>query len=84
MHVFLECKIAEGGYTAGQAIHYIAQQVTSTANDQRGVGLDADATTIFGRYANNSTRVFQLLNRTTGVRFVLTAANWRVIIKAYA
>lgn len=76
-----ECLVAEGGYAVGDKI--IANNAQSdTAGGGAGHQIIIDATNIAVRFSSNA--VGEAFNKTTGAIFALTAANWALVIRAFA
>lgn len=80
---FLICKTAELGYSIGDEVAIDIGQSASSTTEDYGMSVVPDATDINVRYGISS-RVFLLLHKTTGVATVITLANWRLIIRAWA
>ena len=79
IQVLLICKTAEQGYSIGDTVVW----GTFWQSQDRGLSVGGDATNITYRYAAQATP-FSYLHKSTGASDVLTNANWRVIIKAWA
>jgi len=79
--VFLRCVTAQHGYSVND--HLIVNPATNTvASGGRGLSLVADATNLLIR-TGDETITFEALNKTTGVRALLTNANWRYVFVAF-
>ena len=76
------CKTAELNYSVGDELWLSGSwQVTSTANDDRGVSVVGGTTNLEIRYAPATT--FQFPNKNTGVRANITNNNWRIIFYGF-
>lgn len=77
---FLQCVIAEGGYSIGDTVPV---NVATVGVGDVGYGAmnTFDATNIYVKYGNNAS-VMQILRKDTGGLLTCTNANWRYIIKA--
>ena len=78
----LVCKTAEAGYSIG-AILEIGIMAAPSGSSEYNASAIKDATNITVRYASGA-NVFNVLHATTGVGVVLTDANWRLVVRAYA
>lgn len=83
IRVHLICKIAELGYSINDEVAMDIGQMSSSTTEDYGLSLVPDATNINVRYGLSS-RVFLLIHKTTGVATIITKANWRLVIKAWA
>lgn len=72
-------QVADLNYSAGDLVQ-VGYDGDSTNN--RGLGLNSDATNITLRYGSSSGS-FTVVNKTTGVRAAITNANWKLRILAY-
>ena len=74
----LVCKVTEANWAVNDVvrdIHYIGSASSFNLN------LYADATNIYGRFGSTGVACG---NKTTGSVVALTAASWRIIVRAYA
>lgn len=79
---YLQCTTAEGGYSIGDEVSF---------NDHYQAGLDVaggisvvpDATNLNVRFGSNA-NLASMINKTTGARFFLTNANWKLVLRAWA
>jgi hypothetical protein len=78
----LICQTAEGGYSINDVVHISAPSQQISASTTRGASIVVDATNIYVRYCD-STDVFEVVRKDTGVSFRLTNGNWRMVIKAW-
>lgn len=76
----LICKTAELGYSVGDELH-ISQAFDANL---RPSALVCGPTTIKVKYSSDATGVFGAANLTSGVFVILTNANWRLIVRAWA
>jgi len=86
IQLYLVCdNTGQSGYSVGDKLYINGSwQITSSANDQRGVAVtDIDGTNITLRYASYAD-VWQILNKTTGVRDTFTPSRWRLVVRAWA
>lgn len=81
MQARLICKTAEHNYSINDEI--IVSPFATDAVNSYGVSLVPDNTNINIRYGNVA-GVFLILNKTTGTVASITAANWRLIVRAWA
>jgi hypothetical protein len=72
------CVVADAGYAVGDRV-FVALPMSISAGD--GLTVVVDATNLTGRWG--STRVGTLLRKDTGGTGALTAASWRVVVRAY-
>ena len=81
----LKCNSVEHNYSAGDEVVISSQQVLQSGGSPagRGVSIVPDATNIQVRYGN-ATNVFDIINATTGAGTLITNANWRLIVRAWA
>jgi hypothetical protein len=79
IQVSLVCITNEGGYLAGEIYGPIAAETFADGAD-KGVGVAANSTNI--RVVIGSAGI-SLLNATTGVRFTITPANWRLRVETW-
>ena len=73
------CKTAELGYSVGDKLQYASSNASSGSQD-RGIVIVATSTNIEVRYGAN----ILVLSKNAGVSSSLTAANWRLVLRAYA
>lgn len=79
----LVCQTNEAGFTAGQVLPNADFSHNMGGTVDRGLIAIMDATNITIRFGA-LTNVFTALHATTGVATVLTNANWKVRVRAYA
>jgi hypothetical protein len=77
------CKSAENGYAVNDEVYAGLVNVSSSANDEFGVVLTADATTVDYTFANSSQPAY-IINKSTGGRVQLTDGSWKLVIRAWA
>jgi hypothetical protein len=77
----LVCKTAEDGYSIGDET-IVNNQTNAAANQSLGQSIVSDATNLNIRFGATS-GVYQLLNKSTGAVATITAANWRLVVKAW-
>lgn len=77
----LQCTTAEGNYSIADEV-FISFSADDRTND-RGLSLVPDATNLNIRFAAAAS-AFNLLNKTTGVRFAITNANWALVVRAWS
>jgi hypothetical protein len=80
IETILICTVAEGGYSIGNEVPTPIHQDDGAA--QRGCAIDPDTANLNLRYSNNA-NVYIIPNKTTGARFAITLASWRLIIRAW-
>jgi len=78
----LICKTAEGGYSIGDEviINPAGNDIASAAN--RGIMLRPDATNMNIRYGADASPT-AIIHNTTGGAFLITPANWKLIVRAW-
>lgn len=76
----LQCTTAEGNYSIGDEV-FISFSADDRTNN-RGVSVVPDATNLNVRFGSDA-NTFNILNKTTGVRFAITNANWRLVVRAW-
>ena len=74
---YLVCKTSEGGYTAGDIVAFAGVGQGSSAST--GISATITTTQIVIRYGSSGQNITQ---KTTGGAFTITAANWRLVVKA--
>ena len=79
----LICKTAELGYSIGDEVSTALSQQSSAALIDYGLSMVPDATNLNVRYGS-AANVFQINNKTTGAGSVITIANWKLILRAWA
>lgn len=79
----LVCKTAENGYAIGDVIEMPLTNLNSTAANGYGCNARKDATNVYIRYGANAS-LWAAVNGTTGVYATLSAANWRLVVRAFA
>lgn len=81
--VFLElvCTTAEGGYAVNDVL--MVQTNNGSTADNRYTSVSYDATNVTIRYTSTA-GVFTAANKTSGTAVVLTNANWRLRVRAFA
>jgi hypothetical protein len=78
----LVCKSAEDGYSIGDEV-IVNNHTNAAANQSLGQSIEPDATNLNVRFGATS-GVYQLINKSTGAVGTITAANWRLVVKAWA
>jgi hypothetical protein len=81
----LVCKTAEHGYSINDKV-FIAPsgpQDGGTGSNESGVSITPDSTNLNVRYGAMA-GTFYVTNKSTGVKAVITAANWRFVLRAWA
>lgn len=79
----LICKTAENGYAIGDVIEMPLTNLNSTAANGYGCNARKDTTNVYIRYGSNAS-LWPAVNGTTGVYATLSAANWRLVVRAFA
>ncbi len=74
----LVCKTAQHNYSIGDEIVIPATGMEGAAS--RGLSVVVDATNITIRYSSGN---IVIINKTTGALGITTAANWRLVVKAW-
>lgn len=74
-------KTAEGNYSIGDEV--IVDMVNSSNGTDNYSNATVDSTNITIRLSSNSA-VFPVTNKTTGAIFGITAANWKLVVRAFA
>jgi hypothetical protein len=77
---WLRCKTAEHGYAPNDELALNPTGMIS--GDARSLAIVPDATNVFVRFGNSGG--FNIPNKSTGATGTTTAANWRLVIRAYA
>jgi hypothetical protein len=77
----LVCQVAEGGYSIGDVINVLVSY-DNTASSGFQI-FNSDATNVNGIYASTAGSAWAPINKTTGVRFNITNANWKMRLKAW-
>lgn len=85
MMCYLVCNSAEAGYSPGDEVFMFGpgSYDTGTAQTRGGPSVWADNTNINVRYANLGQGLF-VFNKSTGNAALITYANWRFTVRAYA
>ena len=78
----LICKTAEGGYSIDDEVLIAFGHDSSASDAGYGVSCVPDNTNLNIRYGVRGS-VFQVNSKTTGDRFAITNANWRLILRAW-
>lgn len=72
----LKCVTGELGYSADEVVDV-------AINGPKGASAWSDATNVYVRFSDNI-GVFEIVNRTTGNNTAITAANWSLVVRAWA
>lgn len=75
------CQTAELGYSIGDEVQ-VNPSVHGSSAESRGLSLVPDATNINVRFGSGT--VMDVINKTTGGVGGITAANWKLVIRAWA
>lgn len=75
---FLVCVTGEAGYTAGDET--IIDPSVSDPGSSRGISLVPDTTNVNVRYGSQQS----LIHKTSGAWTILTNANWKLVVRAWA
>jgi len=78
----LICKTAEGDYSIGDEV-VIGYNGDIVGTGSRGASIVPDATNINIRYGGAAGLWF-IFDKTTGVAFIITDANWKLIVRGWA
>lgn len=81
MQAFLICKVADAGYAVGDIVTVAPFVQSSSAADNFGMHLRADATNVYIRFGINSPLVGR---NSDGASVQSVAASWRTIVRAWA
>lgn len=76
----LVCKTAEGGYAIGDEVRWSGTEYVGGTTTE-GPVLVVTSSQIVGKWGNTAPII---VNKTTGANFIVTPANWRLIVRAYA
>ena len=79
---FLKCTTAEFNYSIGDETPALESDANS-AGAASGISVVPDATNLNIRFGNSSA-VFFVINKTTGVLNAITPTNWRLVMRAWA
>ena len=82
IHLSVVCKTAELGYVVGEEAALIGNLLTGV-DAGTNISLQTASTSTTIRLKVGSTGI-AVLNMTTGVPALITAANWKIIVRAYA
>lgn len=80
---YLICKTAEFGYSVGDQVLINPAGNDPAGNNDKGASIVPDATNINIRYGSFAS-VFGIIRKDTGAATNITAANWKLIIRAWA
>ena len=81
IQLYLVCQTGEENWIAGDVI--LASPNNSTSGDNRFNAVYSDATNVYVRF-DDTASCFVTANKTTGASAVLTNANWRLRVRAWA
>lgn len=79
----LVCQTAELGYSIGDIVEIVTTSGIDTNGSTRGIGIRKDATNLLVRYGTNAAPITILPAAGTAMS-AITAANWRLVMRAYA
>lgn len=80
---YLQCVTAEGGYSINDEVMPLTNNHDSGSNG-RNATMIPDATNITVRFGNLGSGVFNIVNKSTGADLLITNANWRFVVRAWA
>lgn len=82
VEVDLVCLTAEGNWSVSDIIKSVTNYKDGTVAFENSMAIYADATNVYIRYSNRAS-CFLISNKTTGVGFASTNANWNTRVRAY-
>jgi hypothetical protein len=79
---FLQCTTGEGGYSIGDEVMPATNNI-DTGSNGRNATIVPDSTNLTVRFGNIA-GVFNIVNKSTGADLLITAANWKFVMRAWA
>jgi len=79
----LVCKTTEHNYSVDDEVFISSQVGGAYDTTSKGVSIVPDSTNLNIRYGSDA-NVFNVPNKTTGVLQVITIANWKFVVRAWA